>query len=59
MDILAAIKREERGLEKQLGKLNHHLSDLDPLEGVTDEYLEQPNEIAADALVKWGYEIRA
>ena len=26
MDILAAIKREERKLEKQLGKLNHHLS---------------------------------
>jgi hypothetical protein len=26
MNILAAIKREERKLEKQLGKLNHHLS---------------------------------
>ena len=26
MDILAAIKREERKLEKQLGKLNHELS---------------------------------
>jgi hypothetical protein len=26
MDILAAIKREERKLEKQLGKLNHKLS---------------------------------
>jgi hypothetical protein len=26
MDILAAIKREERRLEKQLGKLNHELS---------------------------------
>jgi hypothetical protein len=26
MDILAAIKREERRLEKQLGKLNHQLS---------------------------------
>jgi hypothetical protein len=26
MDILAAIKREERKLEKQLGKLNHQLS---------------------------------
>jgi hypothetical protein len=25
MDILAAIKREERKLEKQLGKLNHQL----------------------------------
>jgi hypothetical protein len=25
MDILAAIKREERKLEKQLGKLNHRL----------------------------------
>jgi hypothetical protein len=28
MDILAAIKREERNLEKQLGKLNHRLSGL-------------------------------
>jgi hypothetical protein len=28
MDILAAIKREERKLEKQLGKLNHKLSGL-------------------------------
>jgi hypothetical protein len=26
MDILAAIKREEQRLEKQLGKLNHQLS---------------------------------
>jgi hypothetical protein len=26
MDILAAIKPEERKLEKQLGKLNHQLS---------------------------------
>ena len=26
MDVLAAIKREERKLEKQLGKLNHELS---------------------------------
>jgi hypothetical protein len=26
MDILATIKREERRLEKQLGKLNHQLS---------------------------------
>ena len=26
MNILAAIKREERKLEKQLGKLNHRLS---------------------------------
>jgi hypothetical protein len=26
MDILAAIKREERKLQKQLGKLNHQLS---------------------------------
>jgi hypothetical protein len=26
MDILAAIKREERRLEKQLGKLNHQLN---------------------------------
>ena len=26
MDILAAIKREERRLEKQLGKLQHQLS---------------------------------
>jgi hypothetical protein len=26
MDILAAVKREERKLEKQLGKLNHQLS---------------------------------
>jgi hypothetical protein len=26
MDILAAIKREEKMLEKQLGKLNHQLS---------------------------------
>jgi hypothetical protein len=26
MDILAAIKREERKLEKQLGKLDHQLS---------------------------------
>jgi ribosome-associated translation inhibitor RaiA len=26
MDILAAIKREERKLEKQLGKLKHQLS---------------------------------
>jgi hypothetical protein len=26
MNILAAIKREERELEKQLGKLNHQLS---------------------------------
>jgi hypothetical protein len=26
MDILAAIKREERKLEKQLGELNHQLS---------------------------------
>jgi hypothetical protein len=26
MDILAAIKREERKLEKQLGRLNHQLS---------------------------------
>src|ERR1700722_8445023 len=26
MDILAAIKREERRIEKQLGKLNHQLS---------------------------------
>ncbi len=26
MNILAAIKREERRLEKQLGKLNHQLS---------------------------------
>jgi hypothetical protein len=26
MDILAAIKREERKLEKQLGKLNHQLN---------------------------------
>ena len=28
MDILAAIKREERKLEKQAGKLNHQLSGL-------------------------------
>jgi hypothetical protein len=28
MDILAAIKREERRLEKQLGKLNHQLSGI-------------------------------
>jgi hypothetical protein len=28
MDILAAIKREERKLEKQLAKLNHQLSGL-------------------------------
>ena len=28
MDILAAIKREERKLEKQLGKLEHQLSGL-------------------------------
>jgi hypothetical protein len=28
MDILGAIKREERKLEKQLGKLNHKLSGL-------------------------------
>jgi hypothetical protein len=28
MDILAAIKREERKLEKQVGKLNHQLSGL-------------------------------
>jgi hypothetical protein len=28
MDILAAIKREERKLEKQLGKLNHQLSSV-------------------------------
>ena len=28
MDILAAIKREERKLERQLGKLNHELSGL-------------------------------
>jgi hypothetical protein len=28
MDILAAIKREERKLEKQLGKLNHQLSGI-------------------------------
>jgi hypothetical protein len=28
MDILAAIKREERKLEKQLGKLSHQLSDV-------------------------------
>ena len=28
MDILAAIKREERKLEKQLGKLKHQLSGL-------------------------------
>ena len=26
MDIIAAIKREERKLEKQLGKLNHQLN---------------------------------
>ena len=26
MDILAAVKREERKLEKQLGKLQHHLN---------------------------------
>jgi hypothetical protein len=26
MDILAAIKREERRLEKQLGKLSHQLN---------------------------------
>jgi hypothetical protein len=26
MDILAAVKREERKLEKQLGKLNHQLN---------------------------------
>jgi hypothetical protein len=26
MDILAAMKREERNIEKQLGKLNHQLS---------------------------------
>jgi hypothetical protein len=26
MDILAAIKREERKLEKKLGKLNHQLN---------------------------------
>jgi hypothetical protein len=26
MDLLAAIKREERKLEKQLGKLNHQLN---------------------------------
>jgi hypothetical protein len=28
MDTLAAINREERKLEKQLGKLNHQLSGL-------------------------------
>jgi hypothetical protein len=28
MDILAAIKREERRLEKQLGKLEHQLTGL-------------------------------
>ena len=28
MDILAAIKREERKLEKQLGKLNHQLDGI-------------------------------
>jgi hypothetical protein len=28
MNILAAIKREERKLEKQLGKLNHQLSGI-------------------------------
>jgi hypothetical protein len=28
MDILAAIKREERKLEKQLGKLNHQLNGI-------------------------------
>ena len=28
MDILAAIKREEARLEKQLGKLQHHLNGL-------------------------------
>jgi hypothetical protein len=28
MDILAAIKREERKLEKQLGKLQHRLSGI-------------------------------
>jgi hypothetical protein len=28
MKILAAIKREERKLEKQLGKLQHHLAGL-------------------------------
>ena len=28
MDILAAIKREEKKLEKQLGKLNHQLSGI-------------------------------
>jgi hypothetical protein len=28
MDIRAAIKREERRLEKQLGKLQHHLSEI-------------------------------
>jgi hypothetical protein len=28
MNILAAIKREERKLEKQLGKLQHQLSDI-------------------------------
>jgi len=28
MDILAAIKREERKLEKQLGKLQHHLNGI-------------------------------
>jgi hypothetical protein len=28
MDILAAIKREERKLEKQLSKLNHQLSGI-------------------------------
>ncbi len=28
MDILAAIKREERKLEKQLGKLQHQLNGI-------------------------------
>ncbi len=28
MDILAAIKREEKKLEKQLGKLQHHLNGI-------------------------------
>jgi hypothetical protein len=28
MDIRAAIKREEKKLEKQLGKLQHHLSEI-------------------------------
>jgi hypothetical protein len=34
MDILATIKREERKLEKQLGKLQHQLSGVQPKSGV-------------------------